>query len=177
MNGVLDQLAKFERAKTAERTRRGLLRKAREGKVIKGPKPNFGFRFNETNDQLVIYESEMRIVEKIFRMAADGMGPKAIQTRLYQEGIPSPTGKDMWPHRILKAQKILNDLYKPHSYEEVTALVSAEVGRGWTPRRSMGSGGTTAGTLRKSRRRSRTVAVAGATRLGRSPEPEIRKTR
>src|ERR687886_2278781 len=78
---VLDVLAKFERAKTAERTRRGLLRKAREGKVIKGPKPNFGFRFNETNDQLVIYEPEMRIVEKIFRMAADGMGPKAIQTR------------------------------------------------------------------------------------------------
>ena len=31
--GILDQLAKFERAKTAERTRRGRLRKAREGKV------------------------------------------------------------------------------------------------------------------------------------------------
>ncbi len=30
--GILDQLAKFERAKTAERTRRGRLRKAREGK-------------------------------------------------------------------------------------------------------------------------------------------------
>jgi len=29
--GILDQLAKFERAKTAERTRRGRLRKAREG--------------------------------------------------------------------------------------------------------------------------------------------------
>jgi site-specific DNA recombinase len=41
-------VSKGERLKTAERTRRGLLRKAREGKVIKGPKANFGFRFNET---------------------------------------------------------------------------------------------------------------------------------
>jgi hypothetical protein len=35
-DGILDQLAKFERAKTAERTRRGRLRKAHEGKVIAG---------------------------------------------------------------------------------------------------------------------------------------------
>ena len=90
-DGILDQLAKYERAKTAERTRRGLLRKAREGKVIKGPKPNFGFRFNESDDQLVVYEPELRLAEKLFRMAAEGMGPKAIQTGLYREGIPSPT--------------------------------------------------------------------------------------
>src|SRR5215211_253613 len=32
-DGILDQLAKFERAKTVERTRRGKLQKAREGKV------------------------------------------------------------------------------------------------------------------------------------------------
>jgi site-specific DNA recombinase len=33
-DGILDQLGKFERAKTAERSRRGKLRKAREGKII-----------------------------------------------------------------------------------------------------------------------------------------------
>jgi len=33
-DGILDQLAKFERAKTAERTRRGRLRKARQGKIV-----------------------------------------------------------------------------------------------------------------------------------------------
>src|ERR671913_921463 len=32
-DGILDQLAKYERAKTTERSRRGKLRKAREGKV------------------------------------------------------------------------------------------------------------------------------------------------
>src|SRR5688500_7413351 len=33
-DGILDQLSKFERAKTAERSRRGKLRKAREGKIL-----------------------------------------------------------------------------------------------------------------------------------------------
>src|SRR5215218_6844782 len=33
-DGILDQLAKYEKAKIAERTRRGKLRKAREGRVI-----------------------------------------------------------------------------------------------------------------------------------------------
>ena len=37
-DGILDQIAKYERAKVAERTRRGLLQKAREGKIIKDRK-------------------------------------------------------------------------------------------------------------------------------------------
>src|SRR5215208_6010163 len=109
-----------------------------KGKVIKGPKANFGFRFNETDDGLLIYESEMKIVEKIFRMAASGMGPKAMQTRLYAEGIPSPTGKAMWPHRILKVQMVLNDLYKPHSYDEIAPLLSPEVAARLDPNEAYG---------------------------------------
>src|SRR5215211_1859961 len=126
-DGILGQIAKYERAKVAERTRRGLLQKAREGKVIKGPKANYGFKFNDTEDNLLVNEPEMRIVEKIFRMAASGMGPKAMQTRLYSEGIPSPTGNAMWPHRILKVQLVLNDLYKPHTRNELLPLVSSGV--------------------------------------------------
>src|SRR5687768_11937788 len=49
-DGILDQLAKFERAKTAERTRRGRLRKAREGKVIAGRQADYGFRYNASRD-------------------------------------------------------------------------------------------------------------------------------
>jgi site-specific DNA recombinase len=136
--GVLDALARFERLKTAERTRRGLLRKAKSGKVIRGPKPNFGFRFNDEGDQLLVHEPEMRIVERIFGMAAEGMGPKAIQTRLYAEGVLSPSGKPMWPHRIVKAQILLNDLYRPHSFEEVAEMVSPEVAARLDPRRPYG---------------------------------------
>jgi DNA invertase Pin-like site-specific DNA recombinase len=43
---ILDQLAKFERAKTAERTRRSKLQKGREGKVFAVHGPPYGFRYN-----------------------------------------------------------------------------------------------------------------------------------
>src|SRR5215207_6294115 len=49
-DGILDQLAKFERAKTAERTRRGRLRKAREGKVVATRSQRYGFKLNATRD-------------------------------------------------------------------------------------------------------------------------------
>src|SRR5215218_5424178 len=45
-DGILDQLAKYERAKIVERSRRGKLRKARQGKVLAGPRPNFGSQYN-----------------------------------------------------------------------------------------------------------------------------------
>ncbi len=46
-DGILDQLAKFERAKTAERTRRGELSKVSEGRVVIGKRPPFGFTYDE----------------------------------------------------------------------------------------------------------------------------------
>ena len=92
-DGILDQLAKFERAKVAERTRRGKLQKARQGKVIATTKPPHDFRYNAARDGLVVHELEMVVVRKIFWLAAEGHGTKAIQTRLYREGIPSPRAK------------------------------------------------------------------------------------
>jgi site-specific DNA recombinase len=46
-HGILDQLAKFVRAKTVERTRRSKLQKAREGKMLAVHGPLYGFRYNE----------------------------------------------------------------------------------------------------------------------------------
>src|SRR5215208_2196773 len=91
-DGILDQLAKYEKAKIAERTRRGKLRKAREGRVICGATPTYGFRFNETRDGLLINEPEISVVEKIFDLVADGVAVRAIQARLYTEGIAAPKG-------------------------------------------------------------------------------------
>jgi site-specific DNA recombinase len=92
MRGIQTQFAEYERAKIAERTRRGKERKAREGKILRGPKPPYGFRYNGAGDGLIVYEPEMVVAESVFRMAAEGLGPQAIQTRLHDEGTPSPTG-------------------------------------------------------------------------------------
>src|SRR5215204_3803752 len=61
-DGILDQLAKFERAKTAERTRRGKLKKAREGKIIAGTSVNYGFRLNIARDGYEVDEEKMGVV-------------------------------------------------------------------------------------------------------------------
>ena len=44
-DGVLDQLAKLERAKLTERSRRGKFQKVRQGKLLAAaPRPRYGFR-------------------------------------------------------------------------------------------------------------------------------------
>jgi site-specific DNA recombinase len=125
-DGILDQLAKFERAKIAERTRRGMLRKIREGRLIGTHRPRFGFRYNEARDGLVVYEPEMLVVEKIFRLAAEGLGVWAIQTRLRSEGVPSPRGERTWRRAVL-LRMLTSPIYEPHSYPEIAERVTPEV--------------------------------------------------
>src|SRR3954470_1461166 len=50
MRGIQDQFAEYERAKTAERSRRGKLRKAREGKIIANNSVDYGFQYNVAHD-------------------------------------------------------------------------------------------------------------------------------
>lgn len=91
--GIMDVISGWERRKIAERTKRGRLRKAREGKIIKTAKPPYGFRYDETGERLVPFAPEMAVVERIMEMAASGMGLHRIQRQLGLEGVPSPTGK------------------------------------------------------------------------------------
>src|SRR5919112_2057483 len=67
-DGILDQLAKYERAKIVERSRRGKLQKARSGKVVGGGPPTYGFAYNEARDNYVVVEATMANVRRIFRM-------------------------------------------------------------------------------------------------------------
>src|SRR5215210_3427200 len=124
-DGNLDQLAKYERAKIAERSRRGKLRKAREGRAV-APIAKYGYRFNESRDALVIHDPEMAVVEKIFRMAAEGSGVTRIQTALYREETPSPRGRPVWDRRVLR-KIVASDDYWPLTFEEISELVTPEV--------------------------------------------------
>jgi len=114
-------------------------RKAREGRIMRGPKPPYGFRYNTTCDGLIVYEPEMLVVEKVFRMAASSLGPGAIQTRLYAQGVPSPTGKRMWQRQVLR-RMVENDIYLPHTYDEVREWVRPEVAAKLDPELGLGYG-------------------------------------
>ena len=135
-DGILDQLANYERAKIAERTRRGMMRKAREGRVVVA-RPAYGFRYNEARNALVVCQPEMAVVEKVFRLAAGGLGQNVIQTRLFREGVPSPTGKPQWDRRMIK-RIVYNDAYRPHTFEEISALLAPEVAATLDPDKEYG---------------------------------------
>jgi site-specific DNA recombinase len=137
-DGILDQLAKYERAKITERSRRGKLRKAREGKIVAGHTPNYGFRFDESRDGYEVDRAKMAVVQRIFRMVAvEGASTHRVARTLELEGIPNSGGGKYWYKRLIK-RFILDDVYKPHSYEEVVAVVSPEVAARLAPERSYG---------------------------------------
>src|ERR671910_734371 len=101
--------------------------------------------------------------------AAEGNSKKAIKTRLYREGILSPTGKEVW-HRPVIKRMVLSDTYKPHTYEEAVELVppmvaatltsGEEYGIRWWNRSSQKSRQVSEHTQDGTRRYRRKVAYA-----------------
>ncbi len=125
-DGILDQLAKFERAKTMERTRRGKQRKAREGKII-ATRAAFGFDYNSTRDSYIVNPEQMEIVQRIFYMAGvEKTTIYKIKRHLEEAGLKTPSGKADWDTPFIRGL-LVNDLYKPHTFEEIRQIVSPDV--------------------------------------------------
>jgi len=126
-DGILDQLAKYERAKIAERSRRGKLRKAREGKMVAGPVPTYGFRYNDSRDNYIVDERTMTVVRRIFYLiGVEGRSINAVKLAFDREEVPTPNGAAYWSHKAIR-DCVLEDAYKPHTLEEISELVTPEV--------------------------------------------------
>jgi site-specific DNA recombinase len=137
-DGILDQLAKYERAKIAERTRRGKLRRAREGKLVVSALPDYGFRFNAARDNYVVVEEEMHVVERIFRMiGVEGTSIHAVKRAFEKEGLMTPGGGRYWNEPFIKS-RVLDDVYRPHTFEEMRELVLPEVAARLHPEKHYG---------------------------------------
>ena len=125
--GILDQLAKFERAKTAERSRRGRIRKALEGLVPgSGPAP-YGFRYDHDERTYVVDEGKMVWVRKIFTMIADGHSISETIRYLRRRAAPTPGGR-LW-HRSTVRDIVMSDTYAGTYYwgkEKRTSTTVAE---------------------------------------------------
>lgn len=136
--GVMDLVAKYERTKMAERSRRGKMRRAREGKVVPTRRARYGFRYDDTRENLLVCEPEMRVVRMVFRtIGRDGGSIYATKRALERKGVPSPGGKRNWAQSFIRSC-VLEDSYKPHSYSEITSLVSPEVTASLERRRTYG---------------------------------------
>jgi site-specific DNA recombinase len=136
-------VAKGERLKTAERSRRGKMQKARQGKVIADGAPNYGFRFNEARDGYEVDEEKVQVIRRIFDELAGGSSINALVKCLRDEGVPSPAGAPRsWSHSQIRAI-VGFDVYKPHSSGELEdlareGLLSPGVLSGLDPDRSYG---------------------------------------
>src|SRR5215210_597592 len=131
-DGIIDQIAKFERAKTAQRTRRGKLAKLREAKILATSCADYGFRYNASRDGYIVNEETMAVVRRIFRMVGlEGASITGVASALNREGI-EPPGKPWsksgrWVTSTIRNCIIGDDVYKPHTYDEIKALVAPEV--------------------------------------------------
>ena len=84
------------------------------------------FRLNATKDGYEVDEGKMSLVRRIFRMVGEeGLALTAAMRTLNAEGVPSPAG-GRWNTKALR-YFILEDVYKPHSADEVAELVAPDV--------------------------------------------------
>jgi site-specific DNA recombinase len=119
-------IAEYERAKIAERYRRGKLWRARAGEVIAW-KCSYGYRriarSAERAAHLEIYEPEAMIVRRIFRdYVESNLSMRQISWQLTQDLVPSPSGKAVWGVSVI-GRLIRNEAYVGRAYYNRTASV------------------------------------------------------
>lgn len=137
-DGILDQIAKFQRLQFAHKSRQNKIKKAREGKVMGSGTPPYGFRYNADRTKYKIDEQAMAVVRRIFRMVgAEGQSLHAVKKTFEREGV-SPSGRGRSWLLMSIRRTIRNDVYRPHGYDEVKDKVSPDVAAGLKPDRSYG---------------------------------------
>jgi site-specific DNA recombinase len=127
-------IAEYERAKIAERNRRGKLWRARAGEVITWKAP-YGYRriprVGDIAAHLEIYEPEAAVARRIFDdRVSGGHSVREIARRLNADGIASPSGQPVWSTStisgLLRNQVYVGRLY----YNQTEATPDPRPGRG-----------------------------------------------
>jgi site-specific DNA recombinase len=112
-------IAEYEKAKIAERYRRGKLFRARAGEITTW-RTAYGYRRVPRSATTgpahwEIYEPEAAVVRRIFTDRASGLTVREICRRLNADGVPSPSGKPTWGHstlcRLLRNEAYIGPVY------------------------------------------------------------------
>ena len=86
--------AQVEHEKIKERTMRGRMARAKAGKPLPGPRPRYGYQWNEDRTRLLPDPLTAPVVQRIFREASRGRSVFAIASGLSEDGITRPSGHD-----------------------------------------------------------------------------------
>lgn len=144
-------ISEYERAKIAERYRRGKLYRSRAGEVISWKAPYGYRRVARSPDRpahLQVFEPEAAVVRRIFDdYVAGGHSIREITRRLNADAVATPTGKPVWGTstvgRLLRNEAYVGRVY--YNRTESTPTTSR------TGRRS---------TLQRQRPREEWIAIA-----------------
>lgn len=145
-DGVQDDFAEWEREEITRRTLSGKLQKAREGKIVAGRLPVYGFRYTEDRNHYEVDETKMVAIRRLFSLIASGTSVSGTARILTEEGFPAPGSASRSPtagaasrwQRPTVREAVLDDSYKPHSHQEISALVSRDVASRLDPELSYG---------------------------------------
>jgi site-specific DNA recombinase len=137
-DGVQDDFAEWEREEITRRTLSGKLQKAREGKIIAGRLPVYGFRFSADRNHYEVDEAKMVAVRRLFSLIASGASVAGTARKLDEEGFAPPSGAGARWQRPTVREVVLDDSYFPHSAEEIKRLVTPEVAARLRPGLSYG---------------------------------------
>ncbi len=121
-------IAEYERAKIAERYRRGKLWRSRVGEVISWKAP-YGYRRVPRSAaapaHLVTFEPEAQVVRRVFDdYVAAGLSMRQITRRLNADHVASPTGRPVWGVSTV-GRLLRNQAYVGRAYYNRTELVPA----------------------------------------------------
>ena len=79
----------------------------------------FGYQ-QDSKGRLIIDEPNAEIVRRLFEMRADGASLGKISNWLYEQSIPSPTGRSRWSRetisKLLKNEKYVGDVLLQKTY-------------------------------------------------------------
>ena len=144
-------ISEYERAKIAERNRRGRLYRSRAGEVVSWKAP-YGYRRVARDASgpahLEVFEPEAAVVRGIYDdYVSGGHSIRGIVRGLNSDKIPTPTGKDQWWHSTL-CRVLGNEAYIGRVYYNQTETVATTSRNG---RRS---------TMQRRRPREEWIAIA-----------------
>jgi site-specific DNA recombinase len=137
-NRMMADFSEYQRDDLVETMQRGKRGRARQGKVVPSRFVPYGFSYDPEIGNYRVHEDRMRAVRAVFRMVGvEGRSLYQVTKALQRDGVPTPAaalaereGKppvaSHWRHRGIRLI-IENDVYKAHAYEEIKAMVSAEV--------------------------------------------------
>jgi site-specific DNA recombinase len=101
-------------------------------------------------------EERMQIIKRIFRMVgAEGCTMSVTRLTFNREGVSPPSGGRYWSPTYIR-EAIKDDVYRPHTFEEVAALVSPTVAAQLDPKKRYG-----VWWFNRRRYASKQVAVSG----------------